>query len=121
MKISYILQLKDFFVLLAIGFGIGILYGLLNIPTTIKKRIIIQIITDLLFSFTSLSILLIAINVINMGEFRAFLVIGFILGIFLERISLGKLFAKGYKKVYNCLVKLMKKFANSKFGRIFLK
>ena len=56
-----------------------------------------------------------------MGQFRAFLVIGFLLGIAIERISLGKLFAKGYKNVYNYIVKILQHIKKSKFGRFITK
>ena len=39
MKISYVLQLKDLSIMLLFGFLLGIIYGILNIPNTIKKRI----------------------------------------------------------------------------------
>jgi len=56
-----------------------------------------------------------------MGQFRMFLLIGYLLGFYLERITLGKLFAKGYKKLYNFIVKVLKKFAQSKIGKVLLK
>lgn len=50
-----------------------------------------------------------------------FLLLGYVLGYYLERLTLGKLFAKGYKKVYNGSINILKKFANSKLGRMILK
>jgi ABC-type phosphate/phosphonate transport system permease subunit len=121
MKISYVLQLKDFFVMFCLGMLIGIIYGIINIPTRIKKNIVLQIINDLIISITTTVLFLLAINLINFGQFRTFLAIGYILGITIERITLGKLFAKGYKFVYTNIVKLLKKFANSKLGKVLLK
>lgn len=121
MKISYILQLKDFGIMLLIGLIMGCFYGLLSIATTIKKRLTFQIITDLIFTLTTTVTFLIAINYINMGQFRFFLLLGYCLGIILERITLGKLFAKGYKFVYTIIVKQLKRFASSQFGKVILK
>lgn len=121
MKISYVLQLKDFLLMLLIGLLLGIFYGLLNVPTRIKPNIIFQIFIDLIFCAVAFALFLILINTINLGEFRLFLFVGYMLGFYLERISIGKLFAKGFKKVYTCLVNILKKFANSKFGRILFK
>ena len=121
MKIHYIFQLKDFLIILLVGLVIGAIYGLLNLPMIIKKHRILQIISDLLFSLIAYFTFLILINIINMGEFRLFLLIGYILGFVIERITIGKLFAKGFKKVYNMLKLLIKKFAVSKFGRAILK
>ncbi|MGN0961179.1 MAG: spore cortex biosynthesis protein YabQ [Christensenellales bacterium] len=121
MKISYILQLKDFSIMLGIGAILGIFYGILNLFSIVKKNIVFQIIVDIIFSATALIIFILFINIINMGEIRLFLLAGYIIGFILERISLGKLFAKGFKKVYNCLVNILGKFAKSKFGRIIFK
>ena len=44
-----------------------------------------------------------------------------VIGFILERITLGKIFAKGYKNIYTNIVKLLKMFNNSKIGRIIFK
>ena len=121
MKFSYIFQLKDFSLMLFAGVIIGILYGLLNISTTIKKIWVIQIVVDIIFCILSLATFLALTIFINLGEFRMFLLLGYVLGYYLERLTLGKLFAKGYKKVYNGSINILKKFANSKLGRMILK
>lgn len=121
MKISYILQLKDFTIMFGIGLLLGIIYGIINIPTHIKKNLPLQIINDLSFCIITTSVFLIAINIINFGQFRAFLLLGYALGFLIERITIGKLFAKGYKIVYTNIVKLLKKFASSKLGKVLLK
>lgn len=121
MKISYVLQLKDLSIMLLFGFLLGIIYGLLNIPNTIKKKLFIQIISDIIFSLTSIFIYIVLINKVNMGESRLFLILGYVLGFTIERISLGKLFAKGYKRVYTSIVKLLNQFYRSKIGRFIFK
>ena len=121
MKIHYIFQLKDFLIILLVGLVIGAIYGLLNLPMIIKKHRILQIISDLLFSLIAYFTFLILINIINMGEFRLFLLIGYILGFVIERITIGKLFAKGFKFIYNKARNLFKLLHNSTFGRIIFK
>lgn len=121
MKISYVLQLKDFCIMLGIGVILGIIYGILNIPNKIKTIRAIQIISDILFSAIAIISFIIFINLINMGEIRFFLCLGYILGFIIERITLGKLFAKGYKYVYNKIVKFFKFIANSKVGKVIFK
>ena len=121
MKISYILQLKDFGIMLLLGLILGIIYGILNMHSKIKLIYFLQIISDLIFSCLTYFIFAIVINKINYGEIRIFLLIGYILGFFIERITLGKLFAKGYKWVYTTLVKALKKFSATKLGRIIFK
>ena len=76
MKLSYVLQLKDFSIMLGIGFIIGIFYGIINIPNRIKKNWIYQIICDLLFSIIAFGTLIIMVVYLNMGEMRLFLILG---------------------------------------------
>lgn len=121
MKISYVLQLKDFMIMILIGLIIGAVYGILNIATNIKKNIILQIISDFVFCTITTFTFIVAINYINMGEIRLFLCVGYVIGITLERITIGKLFAKGFKWVYNGLKILGKKFKESRLGRMILK
>lgn len=121
MKLSYTLQLKDLCILMFFGFFVGILYSLINIPTRIKKNLLLQIIIDILFSILCSFIFLILINIINQGELRFFLLIGYVLGFIIERITLGKLFAKGYQNMYNLIVKVIKKLYHSRIGRIIFK
>lgn len=121
MKISYVLQLKDFSIMLGIGFLLGVFYGIINIANRIKRLLLIQIICDLIFSIVAFGTLIIFVNIINMGEMRFFLIMGYIIGFTLERITLGKIFAKGYLNVYNKLCKLWKKFLTSKLGKVIFK
>lgn len=121
MKLSYILQLKDFLIVFLIGIIMGIIYGIISIIPNLSKNIIVKIISDLMFSLLTSIIFLFLVLKINLGQFRLFLLIGYIIGITFERLTLGKLFAKGYKCVYNKLIILVKKIAKSKFGKVFLK
>lgn len=121
MKISYILQLKDFLIMLAIGFIIGIIYGILNIITVIKKNYAVQILSDTIFTIISFATFLISVNIVNWGQIRLFLLVGYLFGYAIERITLGKLFAKGYKKVYTGIVKFGKFFVKSKLGKVIFK
>ena len=121
MRISYILQLKDFFVMFGFGAILGAFYGIIKIPNKIKRNIFFQIFSDLIFSLTACALLIILVNIINLGEYRAFLIAGYTLGFIVERITLGKLFAKGYLNVYNKLSKNLKKFTNSKLGKVIFK
>jgi hypothetical protein len=121
MKISYILQLKDFCIMFGVGFLVALFYGIINIFPRIKKCLAIQIPIDVCFCIASFITFILMINLINMGEFRFFLLAGFVIGFLLERITLGKLFAKLFKMLYNNIAKLLKKFASSRLGRIVLK
>ena len=121
MKISYVLQLKDFSIVFGFGILLGIFYGIINIPNHIKERLFLRIINDLAFSIVFFGVLFLLIEYINLGKIRIYLVVGYILGFIVERITLGKLFAKGYKKLYNLCINVLKKFYCSKLGRIIFK
>lgn len=121
MKLSYILQIKDLCIMLFFGFLVGILYGILNIPNRIKKKLIYQIFSDIIFSVIFSGAFIILINLLNNGELRTFLLAGYSLGLLIERITLGKIFAKGYKNVYTLIIKAIKYLGNSKFGRMIFK
>ena len=121
MKISYILQLKDFSIMIIFGFLLGIIYGILNIFNSIKPRLFLQILTDIIFSILASILFIILVNKINMGEIRLFLITGYIIGFILERISLGKLFAKLLKNMYTFIIRCIKSFSKSKFGRMIFK
>ena len=121
MKISYILQLKDFSIMLIIGLLLGVVYGILKMPNRIKKLYILEIISDIIFVILSTTICIFAINKINYGSIRLFLLLGYIIGFIIERITLGKLFAKGFIWVYNKSIKNINKFKTTSLGRIFFK
>ena len=121
MKINYILQLKEFSIIFGVGIGIGILYGIINIPNFIKEHVAVRICCDIIFTSIMTISFVFIVEIINFGSIRAYLLVSYILGFAIERITLGKLFAKGYKRVYNLCVSGLKKFYNSKLGRIVFK
>lgn len=121
MIVSNIFQMKSFCIMLFLGLLLGLIYGILNITNSIKEQLIFRIISDLLFSISYTLIFIIAINKVNLGQIRLYLIVGYIIGFVIERITLGKLFAKGYKNVYNLLIKGFNKFKQTKFGGIIFK
>lgn len=121
MKLSYVLQLKDFLILLLFGFVFGICYGIISATNLPHKNLILKNILDFLFALFGVVLFIILVLFVNLGEFRLFLLFGYIIGIILERITLGKIFAKGYIWVYNTVVASVKKFAKSRVGRIIFK
>ena len=121
MKISYILQLKDFSIMFGVGIILGVFYGVINIPNFIKEHVVIRIICDIIFTSIMTFAFVFIVESINFGSIRGYLLIGYILGFIVERISIGKLFAKGYKKVYNFIIKGSKKLYSSKIGQVIFK
>lgn len=121
MKISAILQMKDLTIMFTAGIGLGIIYGLINIINNIHENIFSRIICDVFFMVIAIFSYIILVEKINFGSLRLYLIIGYILGFFIERISLGKLFAKLCKSVYNKLKLIISKFKETKIGKLILK
>ena len=116
-----ILQLKEFMIFFIFGIILGVCYGVINIPKIFKKQLYLQIISDIFFAILfTISYIFIAIK-INSLNVRFFLIFAYCLGFVIERITLGKLFAKFYKFMYNVLKVAINKFTNSKIGEIIFK
>jgi len=103
------------------GVIIAIIYNILNICNYIKIRMFSQIIVDTIVFIIGTITFIILINKINMGEIRIFLLFGYLLGIIIEQITLGKLFAKIIKKVYNKLRNWISVLKNNKVIKGLLK
>ncbi len=121
MKLSYVLQLKDFSLIFSVGAIVGAIYGLFSHFPILKRNIVLKNISNFFLTIITFIAFTTSILYINLGEFRLFLLVGYVLGIILERITLGKLFAKGYVWVYNMLEIFYKRFKSSKLGGIIFK
>ncbi|MBE5735390.1 MAG: hypothetical protein E7361_02975 [Clostridiales bacterium] len=103
------------------GIVCGMTIGILQmIHILLGKRKWVQTIVDIICCIIATIIYIIVLNLFNWGEHRMYLLIAHIIGIFVERKTLGKLFAKLYYKLYNLIVNKMRKVSNSKLGA-FLK
>ena len=106
-----------FIIFLSIGFGSGAIIGffsLINILFNHNKHL--QIITDILSCIILSIIYIVLINLFNLGEHRIYLTIAYIIGIFIERKTFGKLFANLYNKLYNFIVQKLNIVARTKLG-----
>lgn len=121
MKLSYVLQMRDFTILLLAGLIVSIVFSLITSPQFIKSKIALKIPIDFIFILIFAIVFIYLVNYINMGEFRLFLLIAYLIGIALDILIIDKLFAKGYKWVYNRLVILYKNIKESKFGKVIFK
>lgn len=103
------------------GVILGAIYGIVSFLARHKTHLIFKILVDCILTIATFCTFIFGILYINLGEFRLFLLIGYALGLILERLTLGKIFAKGYIWVYNKLEILCKRFKSSKFGGIIFK
>ncbi len=100
---------KIFFILIIFGFLCGFLFDISYLITFLCNENKIIKNTLQFFSTIICFIVIFLINLkFNYGVFRAYIFISFFFALFLERISLGKLFAKTKNWCYN----LFKKFVN---------
>ena len=113
--------LNCFLLMLFCGCVVGIIY---EVGFFIRKLIPLKItifIVDAIFVVLSFIIFIFAINYCNFGYFRLFLLISFLLGFVIERVSIGFLVAKILEFIYNYFVRKiilkLKTFRGKHFGR----
>ena len=114
--------MKIALIFLILGIISGAIYGLSRfIATMLNKNIIVQIILDFLSSICIGAIFILSNIHYFYGEIRAYICALFALGIYLERKTLGKLFAKLYLMLYNWTIIRAKNLKKSKLGKIIFK
>lgn len=121
-----LLQSQIFLTMLYYGILCGIIFECKNlIDRTFKKNFFVCLVTDIAFMLISSIIFILAKNFANFGEFRLYLLISFIIGIFIEHISIGFLVEKIFLLLYNGVVKLYRRIfctkPKSKFMQKLLK
>lgn len=100
----------------------GSIYGITKFIVHIfKKHILAQILLDLLFTLSS-GLLFVFANIRYFyGEIRAYICIIFMLGMYLEQKTIGKLFAKLYLILYNWAITMVKNLKQTWLGKIIFK
>jgi len=105
-----------------VGFVLGTIYEILKFIVHIfKHHISIQIITDFLFTIIFGASVIILNHCFFLGEFRLHLLIFCFLGFYIERKTVGKIFAKLFLLLYNKVSKVLNKFKSTPFGKIISK
>ena len=105
-----------------IGFVFGILYDFIKmIIKTFKNNVAIQIICEFAFTISFGACFIVLNNFFFYGDFRLYLLIFILLGLWSERKTLGKLFAKLYLLLYNKVSKLIKFFKLTRLGKILFR
>lgn len=90
-----------FLIVLAIGFGCGFLFDGRNFVCFLcNKNKVVGIILDVLVGLGLGAILLFSALEFNYGELRLYLIFSFLFGIFLQRITIGRIIAKLSKRWY---------------------
>ena len=112
-------QPLNFFIIILIGFFCAFIFDISRYFYFLcNKNKIIEKINDILSIIICFCIFFISILILNYGEFRFYLLLGFILGIILQRITFGKIIAKIAKKCYDIFNKLKIKLFRKKGNEI---
>lgn len=98
----------------------GLIAGILKevsvfVINLFKKNKIITFIIDLIYMLVFSLLFILCINIVNYGEFRVYLLLGYILGYILERKSLGFLVDFIIKKIYTFIKFIYNKLIKIKF------
>lgn len=114
--------MKVAFAFFLIGIISGCIYGALKfVVFVLKNNIILQIISDLIFSILVGTLFLNYIQKYFYGELRLYICLIFAFGMYFQRKTLGKLFAKLELMLYNVGVRTTKRIKTTHFGRIIFK
>ena len=113
LKQSYI-----FFGMLYFGLLAGVLYEVKLLIEQVLNKKIFQITLDILFCIIFGLIFIYATSFTNYGEIRLFIILSYLIGFFIVRISVGSVLAKVFNFLYNNIIKLIKKINLPKFLRI---
>lgn len=99
-----------FLVVFGIGFGCGFVFDLRNyIHFLCNKNKIVGIVLDVISSIVCCLIFLLSVLNFNFGQVRFYLILSFILGLILQRFSLGYIIAKFFIWCYNLFKKVILK------------
>lgn len=116
------IQAKLFFLFLAFGAVLGVLWGILNfIKQLFNKNIIVSQLLEIPFAAMFVLGFFVALINFNFGEYRFYLLVAWVLGFLIERKTLGKLFAKVYYWLYNKLKVGLKNLGQTKLFKRVLK
>lgn len=115
-------QIMLFLKFCLIGFCFGSMFGLSNLLSMcFKNNAVFRLFLDLGICGAMLFLTTHYINILNMGELRIYIIFAIIIGILIERRTVGKLFAKFYNWLYNRFVTVNNKFKVTTFGKIIFK
>lgn len=104
-------------IFLGIGIGIGVVIGTMKLLSILcNNNAFVKGILDCLACIVTTITYLYLVNAVNWGEHRLFIILAYIVGIFIERKTLGKLFAKLYYKLYTIIAIRINKLSKTKLG-----
>lgn len=107
-----------FLLIIVIGFFSGIIFDFSNYLTFLfNKNRIIEKFFDAIAVVLCGAVFFIALLMLNFGEFRFYILLGYVLGIFIYRVTLGLIVAKVCSFCYNKFKLGMSKLSNKLFKK----
>lgn len=93
---------------LYLGLLLGLMYEITSFVVSLTRgNKVIRAVLDVVIVILGFLVFTLAINSLGNGYFRVFFVLGYLLGFYLERISIGFLVAKICLFVYNKSIKIL--------------
>lgn len=106
-------QPKLLLLFIIFGFLSGFVFDISNfIKVLTKNNKVINIILDFVSTIINALVLFVVNLYFNYGEIRLFAIAIFELGFTIQRLTLGKIFAKFFILLYNLVLKILKKLKN---------
>ncbi len=102
----------SFLFMLYVGICVGVIYDTLLYIRKIYNTKLVTIFTDIIFASVLTIVFVLGLQFCNYGQFRVFLLLTYIFGFVLQKITMGDLVAKFIKFIYNLIIKIFGKRKN---------
>lgn len=109
------------FWLFLLGLAGGAVFGASSCLSKLFPHYVFRFIFDISGCLVSGILFVYGITVFNSGDLRLFLIVAYLLGVLVERRTVGILFAKLFDSVYNNVAKFIKREPKTKLGKIIFK
>lgn len=109
------------FWLFLLGLAGGAVFGVFASLSKLLPHYVFRLIFDIAGCLANGMLFIYGITVFNRGDLRLFLIVAYLLGVLMERKTVGILFAKVFDSVYNNVAKFLKKEPKTKLGKILFK
>lgn len=101
-------------ILIGVGFLCGFLYNFAHaIVFVFKNNVWVKNILELVATVFCGVLFLIVVNIVYYGEVRMYMIVAFVLGLYLELVTVGKIIAKTFLLLYNTITMWCKKLSKT--------
>ena len=121
MVVSNIFQLKSAIIMSLFGLISGLIYSILHTKVGIFQNRYYIFFADTISILCASIILIIGIHILNYGIYRLYMIVFFVIGFTIERVTIGKLFAKIFCFVYNHSCNVVKFVRNTQIYKFIFR